>query len=573
MSRLANIKINLIVLAVILLLAGFLRGYGLTSHDLLTDDSLYSFRALGYFDYLAAGGQTTPIQWFGHIPWWANLSFHDAPPLVFIIQKIFFLIFGDNTLAARLPFFFAGLVSVAIMYFIFLELFKKKWPSFLGATFFSFLASNIWVSQVGYLEGFAIVFISLSLLFFIKFINSDKNSWLMWCGAAIGLALITKYTTLFLIPTYLFYLVFFKREIFKQSRFYLSILISFIVFLPVGFYNLMVYQTRGHFDAAISSMVGMHPQDFSTISGRSISINYWSNFSAIFKTLASLVSWPIMALFVLSLIYAVWCLTSRRNTNYFFLFFIGLIFLILEFIFIGASNRFLPIFNSFLVGIICLAFFDCWSLFASHKIKSFILLTLVGLMLGWELFYGINFLAQGGINKNRFFYSVGLSEKSLGFNRLTDYFDKNILTEDDRLVRPKKLSDVSDRAGEYIKEKRTIFLVDGSISWFAYMWYELKYPIYYGLPFVFIDQQQFFTQQDFIQYLDNFEKIGAENFYYIFAQDSSLVDSVKINNGSRENNQAVASYLNNFSVSFDEIKNDRGFVAFRIYQFNLKTIN
>ena len=66
---------------------------------------------------------------------------------------------------------------------------------------------------------------------------------------------------------------------------------------------------------------------------------------------------------------------------------------------------------------------------------------------------------------------------------------------------------------------------------------------------------------------------GIRKFYYIFVQDSSLVDPVKISNGSRKNNQVIAGYLNDQGVAFDEIKNDRGFVAFRIYQFNLKIVN
>ena len=59
------------------------------------DDALYSSRALGWLDYLG-GGQTTPIQWFEKIPWWGYLSFHDAPPLVFAVQRLFFAVFGFN---------------------------------------------------------------------------------------------------------------------------------------------------------------------------------------------------------------------------------------------------------------------------------------------------------------------------------------------------------------------------------------------------------------------------------------------------------------------------------------------
>ena len=115
-------------LLAILLFAFILWIWNIGAADLVSDEALYSFRALGWHDYLATDGQTTPFQWFGQIPWWANLSFHDAPPLVFGVQKIFFVIFGDNPFGARLPFVLA---MAATLYFVFFDwqriTFKKGW--------------------------------------------------------------------------------------------------------------------------------------------------------------------------------------------------------------------------------------------------------------------------------------------------------------------------------------------------------------------------------------------------------------------------------------------------------------
>src|SRR3989344_3374609 len=107
-----------LVLAGIVLLAAFLIFFRLTRHDILGDDGHYSFRAIGYFDYLGSLEQTTPVQWFGERPWWSLLSFHDHPPLVFLIQHIFFKLFGVSLLVSRLPAALAAVGSVLVLFFI-----------------------------------------------------------------------------------------------------------------------------------------------------------------------------------------------------------------------------------------------------------------------------------------------------------------------------------------------------------------------------------------------------------------------------------------------------------------------
>ena len=70
-------------LAGILGLAALLRFWNLWRFGLHHDAALNSMRAFGWFDFLVGKGQTGPLIWLGHIPWWGNLSFHDHPPLAF----------------------------------------------------------------------------------------------------------------------------------------------------------------------------------------------------------------------------------------------------------------------------------------------------------------------------------------------------------------------------------------------------------------------------------------------------------------------------------------------------------
>src|SRR3989344_7590744 len=125
MSRLVE-KNRYQILVAILLLAAFLIFFRLDRVDLRTDDTIYSLRAWGYLDFLDSQLQTTPVMWFETIPWWAKLSFHDAPPLGFILQHWFFKFFGSATLVARLPFALAGLGSVYLLYLIGKKLYGEK---------------------------------------------------------------------------------------------------------------------------------------------------------------------------------------------------------------------------------------------------------------------------------------------------------------------------------------------------------------------------------------------------------------------------------------------------------------
>ena len=225
---------------------------------------------------MASDEQTTPIQWFGEIPWWANLSFHDAPPLVFVLQKISFTFFGDNIFAARLPFILSGLLTLLLIYLILRQLTNIR-VARLAAIFMALLSFSAWSFLSGYLEGIEIFFITLTLYFWIKYLRSDHKRYLYFWGLALGMALLCKYTAIFLLPLFFFHALIYRRTIFKSKELYLACLVILLVLTPVIIYNIGVYATRGHFDAALSSMLGQQHQDFLSLRGRQANFNVFSN--------------------------------------------------------------------------------------------------------------------------------------------------------------------------------------------------------------------------------------------------------------------------------------------------------
>ena len=164
------------LLAVIIILAAFLIFFGLTRADIQSDDAIYSFRAIGYLDYVdSINLQPTPLSWFESLPAWSKLSFHDAPPLVFLIQFLFFKLFGVSVFVSRLPFALAGVGSVILVYFLAKELYNQK-IAIAAAFILSILSYHVWASKVGFLEPIALFFVLLTFLIFFKALRQPVDS-------------------------------------------------------------------------------------------------------------------------------------------------------------------------------------------------------------------------------------------------------------------------------------------------------------------------------------------------------------------------------------------------------------
>src|SRR3989344_9651330 len=179
------------------LLAALLIFFNITRADIQTDDAIYSFRAVGYVDYVSSQLQTTPLQWFESLPWWSHLSFHDAPPLVFLIQFIFFTLFGVSTFVAKLPFALAGVGAVVILYLLARRLYDAD-VAFVASMALAVSSYHVWASRVGYLEIVALFFILLTLYCFVRVLTDTRWWWVF--GVSLGLALLVKYPTVFLLP-------------------------------------------------------------------------------------------------------------------------------------------------------------------------------------------------------------------------------------------------------------------------------------------------------------------------------------------------------------------------------------
>lgn len=169
-----------------------------------------------------------------------DLSYYDHPPIIGYIIKAFTELFGVNTFAVRLPSVIIFVLTSWIFFIAARKLFSEK-TAFTAVILlnilpvFSFLGAVITIP-----DSPLSLFWILSFYLFIRLIETSQKKYWYFLGFSIGFALISKYTAVMLFPSIIIFLLFSKnhRFWFAKKEFYISILISFVCFLPVIFWNI-----------------------------------------------------------------------------------------------------------------------------------------------------------------------------------------------------------------------------------------------------------------------------------------------------------------------------------------------
>ncbi|MDO8585299.1 MAG: glycosyltransferase family 39 protein [bacterium] len=297
MNFFAKHRVAIALIGIVIIGAGF-RLWNLGSAELTFDEGLYAFRSIGYLDYLESAAQPTPVHWFENnpLPWWTKLSFHDHPPLFFLIQHICFAMLGDSLLVARIPSALAGIASILLIFFVVRRLFKNIFPELtlnglspmsigglIAAALISVNFAHVFISRLAMMESVLIALSLLNILTFLRFMENPRR-WIAF-GATFGLVLLTKYVGIFLMPAYLAVIALQQPALFKNWRMYAAALLAAILFAPVVIYNIMLYKTFGHFDLQFSYLFGKMPPYWQGDSGKT-----QESFSRIFMNLRALYS-------------------------------------------------------------------------------------------------------------------------------------------------------------------------------------------------------------------------------------------------------------------------------------------
>ena len=544
----------------VLVVAAVLRVVNIGAGDVTgNDETLYAFRAIGMLDFNEAEFQTTPLEWQDpNIQWWTKLSFHDHPPLVFLIQNLFMKVFGENAFAFRLPSAIFGILSVYLLYLIGVRLFSKR-VGLVAAAIMAVTVNHVYISRIGVQESYVIFFMLLASYLFLRALENEK--YLLWTGAAIGLGVLTKYNVFILIPIFLIYLLIFKRDYFAKKNFWLGALLALLIFSPVVIYNIQLYRASGHFDFQFSYILGQDPKVWQQAPGKEEIGTLTDRIKNFVPNFVTVHSWLFTALFVASLT------TLLRKKNAFLILAIG--WLILLLLLIGPTIRFLTMLTPFVVLSIAIFANAIYEKFFAAK-KN-IALAGLAIFLAWETFYSVN--------SEVLYYPIGpefwtfsklrYDNYNWGYHELDKYLDKELagkfpaLTFDMRyqFLNKTKTAAIEQARLEGRQPYSALIIYDQNIKSPVQLWSLDRLQIYHGWPVLKTEEYLSITNE---QGSGVFTNAGVKAHYFIIP-----TDKVPLNPEGRLTQTAIAFEQNLIAGGIIPISlyNQRGEEIVKIYKF------
>ena len=501
------------ILIGITVVGAMLRLAFLSQGDTVNDEAAIAFRAIGMIDYLKSDEQTTPLEWVDPAPfescatdkpeqicqtaafgrheavadaWWLRLSFHDHPPLVFWMQHFFMRVFGIAAWVFRLPSAIFGIGSVLILYGIGKTLFGTR-AGLVAAAILGATLNHVYISRVGLQESYVIFFVLLTLYWFLK--GREKDFYFLLSGAALGLGLLTKYTSFIAVPIILIYISFFERRIFRNWKLWLGCGIALLLFSPVIIYNFGLYRAVGHFDFQFSYIFGQNPEVWQSYPGKDIG-TFGQRLSDFLPRLLASNSWLLFAFFGVALTaFMSRLLRAPREAlhRYGFLIIsflgvVGLLFLI------GPSFRFLTMLTPFLaLGVGALA---------DYFVGRYKKIAVVGLTVGllFEIFYSVNNqLLPRAMGSEIFLASPVQAENyKWGYAELDDFFSAEFkekvpawsFTKNYGFLRKLQIESLDAARKSGASPYATLVIYDESLFSLTRLWVLDRHFFYEGWPII-----------------------------------------------------------------------------------------
>jgi len=505
----------------ILVLAAVLRFGFLSRGDVVNDEVFSGFRAIGMMDFDEAPLQPTPWEWTDpDVPFWAHLSFHDDPPLSFIAQHFSMAVFGVNNFGMRFPSAALGILAVWLVYLIGKRLFSEK-AGLIGAFIYAITINGIYISRLGLIESYAVFFILLA--FWVFLLSLENNKKFLWLGAVLGLAFLTKYTAFVLVPIFLAYLIFYRRDLLKDKNLWLGLFIAVLIFSPVIFYNIKLYQLSGHFDFQFSALLKQNTPEWPVQTGKDIG-SIKERISAFPTRLLSSNSWLFLLLFAVSAIFYTkeWKRMNSRLRPLLPLFlcltavFVALI--------IGPSYRFLSMFGPFMA--LAVGFAADYAYKTHGKWKKALIVGLI-IVAAFEIFYSCNNLIAYYPAGGKYWLASPLRNENynFGYNELDGYL-KNELSEKMpaltftakyKFLEDAKQSGLANASAQKLSGYPAMIIYGGEWSGLARLWVLERRHIYEGWPVLSV--------RDYFGYLqelgfDYFDRSGFGVHYFIWPSAS-----------------------------------------------------
>lgn len=224
------------------------------------------------------------------------LSHFDHPPMVgFVIQAFTFDLYFDSEFFIRLGAVILGGANTWMIYLIG-KVVKDKLTGLFAAMLYNASVYCFVIAGIFILPDTPQLFFWLLSLFMIIVALPDKETTkasrniLFYAGIPLGLAMLSKYTSVFLWMGVGLYIIFFNRKWLKTVELYMSVLISLVIFSPVILWNIENNFISFSFQSARVGIfgAGLRPDYFATEFFGQVFYNNPFNFVLIIMALVAL---------------------------------------------------------------------------------------------------------------------------------------------------------------------------------------------------------------------------------------------------------------------------------------------
>ncbi|MFN7038848.1 MAG: ArnT family glycosyltransferase [Alphaproteobacteria bacterium] len=172
--------------------------------------------------------------------WSRNLDwgYYSKPPFIAWIIRATTNIFGNSEFAIRLSSPILHAITSIIIYFISLNLFDRKIAFYSAITYLTLPSVTLSSSLIS-TDAILLFFWSLTILLFLKSINTNILLYWILTGLIGGCGCLAKYNMIIIVPSTMLYLIFTKqlKSTLTNYRFWACITIGFLVYCPNLYWN------------------------------------------------------------------------------------------------------------------------------------------------------------------------------------------------------------------------------------------------------------------------------------------------------------------------------------------------
>lgn len=167
--------------------------------------------------------------------WSKNLScsYYSKPPLIAFVNFLSTSVLGDTEIGVRINAIIIGLILPILVYRFAYTIFTNHHIAFTAAMILIAMPFYHYISLFFTTDSLVTLFWLLTMMYFYAASEKNKvNDWI-WAGCFLGLAIMSKYTALLFYPAVFLYVLFFKKQLFKNKGLYLFVAVSVIFCIPI----------------------------------------------------------------------------------------------------------------------------------------------------------------------------------------------------------------------------------------------------------------------------------------------------------------------------------------------------